>query len=379
MKKHGLILALTLVSFWSFSFAQRDSSRLRISILTCDPGNELYSLFGHTALRIQDSTRQTDWVYNYGTFDFNDPDFYSKFVKGKLDYFLSVEDLPSFLYEYQVTHRNVIEQVLLISEESKQAIKNALDSNLLGKNRYYKYDFLYDNCTTRIRDILEKHAGLTVNRQLASTGTSFRDMIHAYLDRGGMGWTKVGMDMLLGRPSDKKVTIQESLFLPDYLLKGIDSSSNLPSHKRMLDMQGYGGNNKPVNWPLWVLSLSAAMLLLVSYLRNKQAMRITRMADFSLLLATGLLGCLFLFTWFGTDHGAFAENYNLLWALPTQAIAAFYLWRKPKWLSLYFLACSIVYGGLLAAWFWLPQHLNPALIPLTLLLFIRSVRLSKKP
>ncbi len=337
----------------------------------------MYSLFGHTALRIQDSTHQTDWVYNYGNFDFNDPDFYSKFVKGKLDYFLSVEDLPSFLYEYQVTHRNVMEQLLLINDASKRAIKKALDSNLVGKNRYYKYDFLYDNCTTRIRDILENHAGLTVNKQLASTGTSFRDMIHAYLDRGGMAWTKLGMDLLLGRPTDKKVSIQESLFLPDYLLKGIDSSTNLPSHKSILDMQGYGEDRKSINWPLWVLSVLAALLLLLSYLPNKQAVIITRISDFILLLLTGLLGCLLLFTWFGTDHGSFAQNYNLLWALPTQAIAAFLIGKKQRWLTSYFLVCSIIYGGLLAAWFWLPQHLNPALIPITLLLFVKSVRLSK--
>ncbi|HJU46189.1 MAG TPA: DUF4105 domain-containing protein, partial [Chitinophagaceae bacterium] len=166
------------------------NTRLRISVLTCAPGDELYSLFGHTALRITDDTKGTDIIYNYGTFDFNDPDFYTKFVRGKLDYFLSAENVSGFLYEYQMTGRSVIEQELLLSDSVQQVIADAIAKNLEGSNKYYKYDFLYDNCTSRIKDILVSHAGMRVDKRLVPEGTSFRDMLHEYLDRSGLGWTK---------------------------------------------------------------------------------------------------------------------------------------------------------------------------------------------
>src|SRR6187402_3567209 len=118
MKK--ILLLLLLAAVHAFSFAQTDSSRLRISLLTCAPGDELYSIFGHTALRVIDSTKQTDIVFNYGTFDFNDPDFYSKFVRGKLDYALSAAYFADFMYEYQVTKRDVTEQELYLSTDQKK-------------------------------------------------------------------------------------------------------------------------------------------------------------------------------------------------------------------------------------------------------------------
>src|SRR5207237_648325 len=130
---------------------------LRITVLTCSPGQDLYSIFGHNALRITDSSKGTDVIYNWGTFDFNEPNFYLKFMRGKLLYFLSPDKLEDFMYEYQYEGRSVNEQVLDISCEEKMKIKQLVDINMTGDNRFYKYDFLYDNCTTRIRDIVEKN------------------------------------------------------------------------------------------------------------------------------------------------------------------------------------------------------------------------------
>ena len=381
MKKAFLVFVFLLLVSIHISFAQAGPGHLRISVLTCAPGDELYSIFGHTALRITDSIQHTDLVYNYGTFDFDDPDFYTKFVRGKLNYFLSVEELPSFLYEYQVTKRNVIEQELLLNDHSKLAIKNALSQNLVGNNRYYKYDFLYDNCTSRVKDILIKYAGMKVDKKLAPQGTSFRDMIHEYLDRGHRKWTKLGMDILLGSPSDKAVSINESMFLPDYLLKGIDStiSTNnaLLMKKQYVLTTGYGENHTHTNWPMYIFTGIAVVILLVSFMRNERARILTRQFDFLLFFVTGLVGLLLLFTWFGTDHMSFANNYNLFWALPTNILTAFMLWKNPARLKRYFFACSVMYGLLLALWFWLPQQLNPAFIPLVLVLLSRSARLAK--
>jgi hypothetical protein len=369
------ICALVIFFFLSssISFAQADPGRLRVSLLTCAPGDELYSIFGHTALRITDTTAQTDLVYNYGTFDFDDPDFYSKFVKGKLDYFLSVATLPDFLYEYQATRREVTEQVLQLSNAQKTALRNALLKNMEGNNRFYKYDFLRDNCTSRVSNLLLNYAGMHVNRPLVRPGTSFRDMIHEYLDRGNMGWTKLGMDLLMGSPADKAVSIRESMFLPDYLMHGADSATGLVMQRQVMP---FGTQQKAarVPWPLITFSAIATIILLLSFSRNHRAVAFTRVADLFLFLLTGMIGCLLLFTWFGTDHASFKFNYNLLWALPTNLPAALLMVWAPLRVKKYFLAASLVYGLVLITWYWLPQQLNPALIPVVLLLFLRSVR-----
>ena len=354
---------------------------MRISVLTCAPGDELYSLFGHTALRITDSISGTDIIYNYGTFDFNDPDFYTKFVRGKLDYFLSAENVAGFLYEYQMTARTVVEQELLLSDTEKQAIAQAIAKNMEGANRYYKYDFLYDNCTSRVRDILINYAGMHIEKKLAPEGTSFRDMLHEYLDRGRLGWTKLGIDIILAVPADKKVTINESMFLPDYLMKGIDSSV-YSSHPILLKKQKLlhiPANDKSSsnNTPLYILSIIVLAALVLSFIKTAIAKRITYIIDRLLFLLTGGIGLLLLFLWFGTDHTAFKGNYNLLWAIPANTIPAFMPLWKGMWLKKYFFISAIIYGLLLASWFWLPQQLNSALAPVILLLLFTTARLSK--
>jgi hypothetical protein len=381
VKKTGLLFILFACIFCTNITAQTDTSHLRVSLLTCAPGDELYSTFGHTALRLVDSSKQTDIIYNYGTFDFDDPDFYVKFTRGKLNYFLSVESLPQFMYEYQMEKRAVIEQELNIPASAKTAIADALTENLAGANRYYKYDFLYNNCTSRIRDIIQKYAGLSVPSPLVPQKTTFRNMLHEYLDKGGKPWSKLGIDLLLASPIDKKVTITQSMFLPDYLMKGIDSAApgKDGSFIKSRTVINAGSPSAPGSnyWPLFILSGVCIVIAFVSLLKNKTAQTLTKVFDVLLFLKTGLIGCLLLFMWFGTDHKSCAVNYNLLWALPTHLIAAFTVWKRPKGLSQYFTASSVLYCLLLITWLWLPQQLNPAFIPVVLLLLFRSVQLRK--
>ena len=364
------------------SKAQNGASHLRISVITCAQGQELYSIFGHTAIRVIDSVKQTDIIYNYGTFDFSDPDFYSKFTRGKLDYFLSISSFPDFMYEYQSENRDVHEQVLALNELTKQTIQQALNNNLASASRYYKYDFLYNNCTSRVRDILMKYAGLQADRVLVPPGTTFRDMLHVYLDNGNQSWSKLGIDLVLGSPIDKEVTIAESMFLPDYLMKGIDSSVHSKSipvlGEKILINKGYPQQEPFRNKPLILFSIIAIMVALISFLKNKTAVNLTKLFDFVLLLITGLTGCLVLFLWFGTDHAAEAYNYNVLWAMPFNLAAAFAVWRRPVWVQKYFSAYAAILLVTLLLWFWLPQQLNSGLIPVCLLLLFRSVQLRKK-
>ena len=362
-------------------YAEKGKPSLRISVLTCAPGTELYSVFGHTALRITDSARHTDMVYNFGTFDFADPDFYSKFTRGKLDYFLSVSDLPSFLYEYESEKRDVFEQVLLLPDSTRLQIKNALTETLAGPGRYYEYDFLYNNCTTRIKDLLVKYAAMHVTTALVPEGTSFRDMLHEYLEKGNQPWSKLGIDLVLGSLIDKKAGIETSMFLPGYLLKGIDSAAKQPDilQEKILLNKGTALQEPFHDVPLVLFSILAAIIGILSCLKNTLAGKILRLTDLILFLLTGLTGCFLLFMWFGTDHKACSANYNLLWAMPTHLIAAFFVWKRPAWIRGYFLACFVLYLLLLVFLKWIPQDLNEGLYPLIVMLGIRSLLLFNKP
>lgn len=379
MKK--ILVCFLLLSAIS-AVAQSPSGHLRVSLLTCAPGDELYSTFGHTAIRIYDSTHQTDIVFNYGTFDFSDPDFYLKFTRGKLDYFLSASSMSDFMYEFQVEHRDVTEQVLAISDSSSREILNALNANMASPARYYKYDFLYNNCTTRVRDILQQYAGLKSEKSMVPPHTTFRNMLHEYLNKGNESWSKLGIDLLLGSPIDKEVTNASAMFLPDYLMKGVDSSESPNSQKLVQDKQviHLGGNaGTPFqNKPLYLFSIIAVLMIFISARNNPVANLITRTMDSILMAITGLLGLLFLFMWFGSDHKACAANYNLLWALPTNLIAAFAIWKKPNWLKHYFSVTGMILLLTLALWLWLPQQLNTGLIPIILWLLVRSVNYVKK-
>lgn len=219
-----LIISFCLVPEQSFT---QDSSRLRISLLTCTPGEELYSTFGHSAYRVIDSNSVTDIVYNYGTFNFDDDGFYLKFVRGKLLYYVSAEYFADFKYLYQSTNRGITEQVLNLSAAEKISIRHFLNENLKEENKYYKYDFFFDNCTTRLRDILKKqHDSSFCSKPVMQQGSRFRQAIHQYLDRNGKDWSKLGIDILLGQPCDAVMTAEQMQFLPDNLMISLDSSIN---------------------------------------------------------------------------------------------------------------------------------------------------------
>jgi hypothetical protein len=222
LKVWVILLALPLGSI-----AQNDSAGLRISLLTCSPGAELYSTFGHSALRIVDSSSGTDIVYNFGVFDFYDPDFYLKFVRGKLLYYLDQQAFSDFTYGYALEGRQISEQVLSLPEGSKKRLQRYLFKKVRPENRSYKYDFLYDNCTTRLRELIMRsipNEGKLVCVPRPGEQT-FRKHLHTYLDGNGKDWAKLGIDILLGRRLDRIMTDNEAMFLPDYLEKGIDGTT----------------------------------------------------------------------------------------------------------------------------------------------------------
>lgn len=377
------ILGIFLFCISPLLNAQNNSTHTRISVITCGPGNELYSLFGHTALRIIDSVNHTDVVYNWGGFTFDQPNFYLKFMRGKLLYYSSVDAFPEFMYEYIYEHRSVYEQELKIDSASKQNIINAVNFNMQGNNRFYKYDFLLDNCTTRVKDIVLKNIqGDTIHNRIVPAGTTSRDLIHYYLDRGGQHWTKVGIDILLGGRVDKIVSNDEAMFMPEFFMKGLAIASDegvYVARDATVLLKGENGDGSSGKYiPLIVLAIISVALFIVSKLNANWAKRLTSFADALLLYITGLIGLLLLFMWFATDHTVCKNNINLVWALPFNLPVAFCLIKKPSWLSNYFFIVAVITAVFIATWFWVPQQLNIALLPVVILLLNRYINLSNK-
>src|ERR1700754_237019 len=198
MKCIRLLLLLVVLHQASFSVAQTDSCHLHISLLTCSPGEELYSSFGHTAIRVSDRATGMDIVFNYGTFDDSDSYFYLKFTRGLMLYALSAYSFRDFQYEYKMQNLGVIEQTLQLSCDEKNKLLKQLQQNAQEANRYYYYYFLDDNCTTRAKDMIRKNAaaGLTLNNILPTDRPTFRNLIHSYLDKSDQPWSKLGIDIL---------------------------------------------------------------------------------------------------------------------------------------------------------------------------------------
>ena len=380
LKKLLLVLSFILCIFHS-ALAQ-DSCNLRISLLTCAPGEELYSTFGHTALRVQDTSNGTDYIFNYGTFEFG-PDFYTKFIRGKLLYFLSVEEFNDFIYEYRLQSRSIQEQVMQLTCGEKQKLYTALQQNAQEQNRYYRYDFLFDNCTTRAGDIVVKNADSAVifRNILPNDRPTFRNLIHSYLNAGHQYWSKLGIDVLLGVKLDMKATNREAMFLPDYLLKGFDSAginnrSLVTPPQIILDMPS-PLKRKSLFTPGLVFSILLIVVIVISFVQFNWARRAIDIFDFLFFFSLGLAGILLLFMWFGTDHKVCQNNFNLLWALPSNVIMAFFVHSKKSWVKNYFRIVFWLSLALFVAWFFLPQQMNNALIPIVLLIIYRSWYLSK--
>jgi len=319
---------LFFLFFFTSSFAQVDTSHLRISLLTCGPGDEeIWEVFGHTAVRVIDSAEHTDLVYNYGTFEFG-PNFELQFMRGKLLYCVSVEQFDSFIPEYVIAKRSVQEQILSLNGEQKENFYAFLNWNAEPAHKYYKYDFFFDNCSTRIRDIFSKpevfgnafHFG---NVLPADKKLTFRDIINLYFFRDH--WTRLGVNILLGSRIDKVMSNADIMFLPDYLRDGVGGATVngqkiAPDTKLILpgtELKGAGFN--------WALALTCTVALLtIIGLSFRRFHILGRVMTFLLLFATGLLGCLILVMWFGTDHQGCTDNFNLLWCLPTNLVIAFF-------------------------------------------------------
>ena len=327
-----LLYRLILVCLTTFTSIHANALKLnpeaQVSILTCGQGDELYSIFGHTAIRIFDTTSGMDLVFNYGTFDFETEGFYVKFVRGKLDYMLAVSSFQDFMNEYMQDDRHVIEQVLDLTYSEKQAVYNFLENNYKGANKYYKYDFFFDNCTTRVRDLLSKILGdKLIWNQKINTKKTFRKNLDDYIV--SMPWVKFGFYLGLGSVTDRVPTFYEAMFLPDKLQKGLEYANiqgrtvYKPLVMKTLTM--YESQTKrpgpaPILTPEIIFGALLLLVIALSYWQFKKGIQ-PYWLDMWLWTSAALAGLLVLFLWVGTDHKATVANYNFLWACPVYLLA----------------------------------------------------------
>jgi len=345
------------------------SEHTKVSLLTSSPGEELYARFGHSALRIRDTLSGQDLVFNYGLFDFNTPGFYLKFVRGKIPYQLGIQRFPDFLEHYQEENRWLRELDLHLDLETRNALVRFLSVNYLPENRQYAYDFFFDNCATRLRDLLEREAGITYPDTLAVRNLPFRQFLAEYT--GEHSWINFGFHLILGLPADKRATFREEMFLPDFLEKHLANSevrgirlaqSGIRTlHKApRLSPGNLFWDPRLLGWVLFTLSLA----LTVFFPGNG-----TDRFDRIYFLLIGLAGTLFVFMWIGTDHTVTYRNVNLLWANPAYLLLP-HLRQKGWRLGLITILGVLVLVTLLG-WQLLPQTFHPAVIPLLLTHLLR--------
>jgi hypothetical protein len=301
------------------------SQNAKIQLFTCSPGQELYAGFGHSALWVTDPVYGIDRLYNYGTFDFNTPNFYWKFIRGKLNYLLSVTTGQRFIDEYDYRKIEVYGQVLNLTIEEKQKLFEALEINLLPENRFYKYDFFYDNCATRIRDVVEKATDKKLTYNIENKNITFRSMLFPYLKH--TPWTKFGINLILGYESDKIATPRDYMFLPEQMqiafnntiINDQNAERPLVSIERQYLKNRLHFSNKKIDDPIVIFStlLLFSLLLIYVELKRKKVFHTFNIVLFSI---SAFAGFFLLFMWLGTDHIATNKNMNILWLLPGQLI-----------------------------------------------------------
>ncbi|MDG1297088.1 MAG: DUF4105 domain-containing protein [Saprospiraceae bacterium] len=319
MKAKQLLLYILIV-LASVTHAQDFGPNTKISLLTFGPGNDLYSKFGHSAIRLNDPSQGLDLCYNYGTFDFDTPNFYGKFVRGKLDYILSVDKTALLLRYYKRTGREVIEQDIILDEVAVQRIAAFLIDNYKPENRTYKYDFFYDNCATRLRDIIEDQLGeQMVYKGIAESDRVYRDLLIEKLE--SVPLVLLGINLILGPNTDKAVDLRGEMFLPSYLMDNLDSYGRytdgevLMSSKKLVFPERLEFSDASIFRQPALYVFLLFLFSIYAYWRGvfTGALNVLGVFLFSLSATCGLL---FSFMWLATDHQTTYMNLNLFWANP---------------------------------------------------------------
>ena len=355
----------------------------QISLLTCSPGDLIYELFGHTAIRIQDDSHKLDFVVNYGLFDFDQPHFVYRFVRGKTDYTVGVSYTRSFIQSYAERGSSITESTLNLTLAEKQDLLNRLNENLQPENRIYRYNFIYNNCATKVRDIFDMSIKRKLSYPTHVDSYSFREAIMLYTETAP--WSQLGFDLCLGARADRTATQREMLFLPEVLGETYASAMLTDSIGiQPLCLQTSqiipATQEKGTAWfsPTLCAYLLLLMVLYASFFLNKHKIWLKRM-DVVLFTINGIGGCIILFLILYSQHPFTGQNYNILWMNPLTLfplITCIFPFMK-KINGLFYLGATVMFLGFVIVMPILPQVFNLAVLPWVLTLLLRSyLRLS---
>jgi len=376
MKRTALLSVLFTMLLCQFTRAQVADST-DVYLITCAPGNETYSIYGHTALRICVRGTSIDRVYNWGIFDFSTPNFAFRFARGRLDYMLGSYGYDIFVNEYIAEGRAVWSQTLNLTTAEKEKLFAMINENLKPENVKYRYDFFFDNCATRIRDILVSAASDTIIFPVKEKQQTFRQLIDP--KQKVLPWIDFGADMLLGLQADKKASVADEMFLPAYLMDNLSASVIVHGNNRepiagkpvtVVDLPAVPAGARP--WmPLLVFSLILLFVLLVTFVPGPSLPG--RITDIILFIIYSVLALLLIFTNFFSQHDALHYNLLILGINPLIPVLAGYILAGKK-------AVKLSRIALIISLLWIPvsliagQGINPALIPLVLIIMVRLFR-----
>lgn len=347
-------------------------------LITCGPGTETYSIYGHSALRIVIQGQQKDFVYNWGVFDFNTKNFVWKFAKGRLDYMLIAEPPKGFLEGYFFEKRYVYSQKINIDPVETRKLVALINENLRPENVKYRYDFFYDDCSTRIRDLLEKSIGEKLKYPPPETGKipTFRDMVARY--QNPYPWLRFGVDLIMGSTSDKKARFRDRMFLPLDLKVGLSELTVQRSDKRipllqnpelLIDFDAPVVKQNFLTAPPFVFTMAIILILILAGLiKSKKNIRVIDIIIYSVF---SLLSILMIFFNFFTDHVQMQWNLNIIWLNPFIIICLVMLLLKKEGM-IWFRIVFFISAGFLLFHFALPQNFNIAFSLMTIIQLIRS-------
>ncbi len=371
MKKSVWVIAFVFSNLLGFTAVLSDSAK--ISLLTATPGQELYTAFGHSALWVYDPVYGIDEVYNYGTFDFEAKNFYLNFVMGKLNYKLEVTSLDDFLFVYSIEGRGIKEQVINLAMGEMQVIYDFLLWNRKPENQYYLYDFFFDNCATRIRDLIDKL--LSINWGAGSYAVpklTFRQLIKPYLEPSP--WARFGIDLVLGLSADRLATNWEVMFLPDFMFDAFESARHADGRPLLAETRSLlPQTDAPMRTTL-ILPILVGWLIFILGFISFSRIRFARLFDMIFFTALGVAGVIIMFLWFLSDHTATNLNLNLLWAIPFHLYFIYksYLLFPIGIPRYYFKVVFLLNLMVIVLWPLMPQTFHPGFFPLILLSAIKS-------
>lgn len=382
MKKcHVYMLFLFLLPFVK-TYGQVDS--LRVSLLTCTPGSDIYAHFGHSAIRIRNLNTDEDIVFNYGMFDYRVESFVFRFVKGETDYTLGAEYANAFFIRYGVKGEGITEQILNLTPYEAEKLYYLIRVNYLPENRQYRYNFLYDNCTTRARNIIEKSVDGQVVYDISNRDLTFRNILREFTKDSP--WLEFGIDFVLGEEVDHVVDREQQMFIPSYYMHDMDSAFIMRSDGRRVKLvaevdtplveqkKAEDSLLSMIFTPMTVFVCLFVLTLVVS-IRDIKKKSVSWGYDAMLLLLQGLAGIVVAFLFFFSEHPAVGTNWlvlifnplPLVW-LPMMVVCA--VRRKTD--VIYFANMAVLAAFVLAMPIF-PQSFNPAMVPLVFTLLLRSV------